>query len=56
MGIILKIILGLVLLAVLVVVVVFGAYFIAIVAREWRWRKLTTDEYKQRYEQTKNDR
>ena len=56
MGIILKIILGLVLLAVLAVVVVLGSYFVAIVAHEWRWRKVTTDEYRQLHEQSKSDR
>lgn len=50
MGIILKILIGLVLLAVLAMVVVFGAYFIAVVRHEWRWRNLTTDEYREKYE------
>lgn len=53
MGILLKILLGLVLLAVMVVL---GSYFITIVAHEWRWRKMTTDEYRQRHEQSKSDR
>jgi len=56
MGILLKVLLCLVLLAVLAVVVVLGSYFIAIVAHEWRWRNVTTDEYRQRHEQSKSDR
>lgn len=46
MSIILKILIGLVLLAVLVVVVVFGAYLVAVICHERQWRKNLSDDYK----------
>lgn len=46
MSIILKILIGVLLLALLAAVVVLVACFIAIVAHEWRWRKCLSDDYK----------
>lgn len=46
MSILLKILIGLLLLAVLVVVVVFGAYLVAVICHERQWRKNLSDDYK----------
>ena len=46
MSIILKILIGLVLLLITVVVIVFGAYLVAVICHERRWRKNLSDDYK----------
>ena len=51
MGIILKILIGIVLVVVAAVVLLLVAYVIIVARHEWRWRKLTTDEYRERHEQ-----
>lgn len=45
MSIILKILIGLALLLVLVVIVVFGAYLVAVISHERRWRKSISEHY-----------
>ena len=46
MSIILKILIGLALLLVTIVVIVFGAYLVAVICHERRWRKTLSDDYK----------
>lgn len=46
MSIILKILIGLVLLLITVVVIVFGAYLVAVICHERQWRKNHSDDYK----------